>query len=142
MPADILKKLPKTATVKFFKPEAKIFWFLDSISPKSKTSLSYLGNLDQKEKNYGLIANLASRVLLLILAKSNLDIKTSSSIRGNNLQTWQFAKIKSQSSAFTLDNLKAFFNGILKADLMIKTGATAQSEEILVSLLLIKYLKV
>lgn len=140
--ADILKKLPKTATLEVFKPQPKSFWFLDSITPKSKMSLANLDSLEQKEKSYGLLTSLASRVLLLILAKTNLDIKTSSAVSGYNLQPWQFAKIKSQSSTFTLDNLKAFFNGILKADMMIKTGSTALTDEVLVSLLLIKYLKV
>lgn len=140
--ADILKKLPKTVTIELFKPEPKSFWFLDSITPKSKTSLLNLNRLDQKEKNYGLLSSLASRVLLLILAKLNLDIQTSSKISGFNLQPWQWSKIQSQSSTFSEDNLKAFFNGILKADLLIKSGSTAQSEEVLASLLLIKYLKV
>ena len=139
--ADILRKLPITASVELFKPEPKSFWFLDSVSPKSKMSLSYLDSLDQKEKSYGLLPGLASRILLLILAKTNIDLKTLSAISGYNLQPWQFAKIKSQSAKFAEDNLKAFFNGILKADLMIKSGSTALSEDILVSLLLVKYLK-
>lgn len=139
---DILKKLPKSATIELFKPEPKSFWFLDSLIPNSKISLANLGSLDQKEKKYGLLSSLASRVLLLTLAKTNLDLKTSSSICGYNLQSWQWEKIKRQSQGFSLENLKAFFNGILKADMMIKTGTTNLEEESLASLLLIKYLKV
>lgn len=139
---DILKKLPKSATIELFKPEPKSFWFLDSITPKSKMSLTKLGTLDQKEKNYNLLSSLASRALLLVLAKKNLDIKTSSAVTGYNLQPWQWTKIKNQASPFTQENLKAFFNGILKADMMIKTGRTSLSVETLASLLLIKYLKV
>lgn len=139
---DILKKLPKSATIEFFKPEPKSFWFLDSLLPNSKISLTKLNSLDQKEKNYGLLSSLASRVLLLTLAKSNLDLKTASGICGYNLQSWQWEKIKRQSQEFSLENLKAFFTGILKADMLIKTGTTNLDEESLASLLLIKYLKV
>lgn len=139
---DILKKLPKSATVEFFKPEPKSFWFLDSVVPNSKISLSKLNGLEEKDKGYSLLSSLSSRVLLLVLAKKGLDIKTSSVVSGYNLQPWQWTKIKSQASSFTMDNLKAFFSGILKADMMIKTGATSLPEETLISLLLIKYLKV
>lgn len=139
---DILKKLPKSATIEFFKPEPKSFWFLDSILPYSKTSLSKLQELEKEDKGHSLLSSLASRALLLVLAKKNLDIKTSSAVSGYNLQPWQWTKIKTQASSFSLENLKAFFNGILKADLMIKTGVTSLPEETIISLLLVKYLRI
>lgn len=140
--ADILKKLPKDAIIEVFKPEPKSFWFLDSITPNSKISLSKLKSLEGQENGRGLLASIASRVLLLVLAKSDFDLKTSSQVTGYNLQDWQWGKIKNQAAHFSLEGLTAFFNGILKADLMIKTGVTSASEATLASLLLIKYLRV
>lgn len=140
--SEIVSHLSKTAEIETFKPEPKLFWFLDSVSPNSKISLSKLENLDLKDKDSGLIHNLLTRVLLLILAKYGLDQKTAATISGLNLQTWQWSKIISQSQKFSLQNLTSFFNGALKVDMITKTGVSSLSESTLTSFLLIKYLKV
>lgn len=132
----------KSAVLELFKPEPAAFRFLDSIIPGSKMSISSLISLDAKQKSHGLLSLIASRVLLLTLAKTGLDLQTVSSVCGYRLQEWQWQKIKYQASKFTDKTLYIFLNGILKADMLIKTGATSQSEENLASLLLIKYLKV
>ena len=132
----------RSAVVELFKPEPAAFRFLDSIAPGARISISSLISLDSKQKSHGLLALIASRILLLTLAKTGLDLQTVSSICGYHLQEWQWQKIRTQAAKFTTETLKAFLNGTLKADLLIKTGLTAQSEENLASLLLIKYLKV
>lgn len=132
----------KSAISELFKPEPAAFRFLDSITPGSKMSISSLISLDAKQKSHGLLSLIASRVLLLTLAKTGLDLQTVSAVCGYRLQEWQWQKIKNQAIKFTDVALHAFLNGTLKADMLIKTGSTAQSEENLASLLLIKYLKV
>lgn len=138
----VASKFPKDTIVEAFKTEPKSFWFLDSLTPGSKLSLSKLNGLGIEDKKRGLLPTIASRVLLLTLAKLNLDAKTASTVAGYNLQDWQWQKIQNQARPFTLENLKAFFQGILKADMMIKTGQTSLSEEDLASFLLVKYIKV
>lgn len=132
----------KSAVVELFKPEPAVFRFLDSIVPGSKTSIASLISLGVKEKSHGLLSLIASRVLLLTLAKTGLDLQTVSAVCGYRLQEWQWQKIKNQAIKFSDEALQAFLNGTLKADMLIKTGSTAQSEENLASLLLIKYLRV
>lgn len=131
-----------SAVSELFKPEPAVFRFLDSIMPESKMSISSLISLDAKQKSHGLLSLIASRILLLTLAKTGLDLPTVTAICGYRLQEWQWQKIKNQALKFTDHALHTFLNGTLKADMLVKTGSTGQSEESLASLLLIKYLKV
>jgi len=135
-----IKALAQLATIEVFKPEPIIFHFLDSLSPNSKNSLSLLQKLRAQGEN-PIIWNISARLMLLILAKLNAPKVLAQSLSGRNLADWQWTKIKSQAGVFSLDSLKGFLAGCLKADLMIKTGKTNLDESTLATFLLIKYLK-
>ena len=138
--SDLIKKLPQHTRVELFKPKAKIFWFLDSISNKSKFTLEKFWGLNFASEDK-VIWQLANRILLLMLAKKGANLETASKIIGKNLNDWQWRKIIVQSKQFTFETLYEIYNAILKLDLMIKNGSTNLHENTLISLLLFKYLE-
>ena len=136
----LIKKLPQHTRVELFKPKPKIFWFLDSISNKSRFTLEKFWGLNFASEDK-VIWQLANRILLLMLAKKGADLATASKIIGKSLNDWQWQKILNQSKQFTFETLYAIYNAILKLDLMIKNGSTNLHENTLISLLLFKYLE-
>jgi len=137
--SDLIKKLPQYTRVELFKPKAKIFWFLDSISNQSRFTLEKFWGLNFASEDK-VIWQLTNRMLLLMLAKKGADLQTASKIIGKSLNDWQWQKILNQSKQFTFETLYAIYNAILKLDYMIKSGSTNLNENTLVSLLLLKYL--
>ena len=138
--SDLINKLPQHTRVELFKPKAKIFWFLDSISNKSKFTLEKFWGLNFASEDK-VIWQLANRILLLMLAKKGANLETASKIICKNLNDWQWRKIIVQSKQFTFETLYEIYNAILKLDLMIKNGSTNLHENTLISLLLFKYLE-
>ena len=138
--AALVKEIQKVATVENFSL-SQIFWFLDSISPKSHRSLEHLHSFNLGP-DQNLIWQLANRLLLLILAREGASYELASKFTGRNLFNWQWNKITSQSKMFDLATLYAIYKGIVKIDFMLKTGITNLKENTLVSLLIIKYLSI
>lgn len=138
--SDLIKKLPQHTRVELFKPKAKIFWFLDSVTNRSRFTLEKFWGLNFTSEDK-VIWQLANRILLLMLAKKGADLQTASKIIGRNLSDWQWQKILNQSKQFTFEKLYAIYNAILKLDYMIKNGSTSLDENTLITLLLFKYLE-
>lgn len=142
-----LKSLAPFAQIETFKPEPLIFRFLDSLAPNSKTPFLILEDLQRQvigsagaAYSYPLIWHLASRILLLTTAKLGASPEQAASLAGRALADWQWQKIKNQAALFDLKNLKSFFAGTLKADLMAKSGKSDLDQMTLASFLLLKYL--
>lgn len=138
--SDLIKKLPKHTRIELFKPKAKIFWFLDSISNKSRLTLEKFWGLNFTSEDK-VIWQLANRILLLMLAKRGASLQTANKIIDRSLDDWQWQKILNQSKQFTFEKLYIIYNATLKLDYMIKNGSTDLNENTLVSLLLFKYLE-
>ena len=134
--ADTVKKLPPKTIVEIFKPPPILYNFLDTLEPGSRNAMRILPKLE----SYGLLWNFSNRILLLILAKDNLNRKETSKIAGRELFDWQWDKIQRQAQKFPPETLYSLFSGSLKIDYMIKTGATQMQENFLLSMLLSKYL--
>jgi len=132
-----VQKLQKFAKVEFFKEKSPIFDLLDSISPNSQIPLSILPKLTRDDN---LLWQLENRFLLMILSKLDTDIESVTKITKRYIFDWQWVKIKSQSSKFSLKTLLSLYNGSLKIEFMIKSGKTQLSENILLSVLFLKYL--
>ncbi|MBI2327458.1 hypothetical protein HYU92_04005 [Candidatus Curtissbacteria bacterium] len=138
VPASLLVKLKKYASIENFKPQPQIFRFLDSLSNDAKKALEQLSFLGSKETN--LIYHLTSRILLLILAKLSFNLEISRKVSGKNIADWQWEKYRLQAQRFNLKTLINLYNGALKIDSLIKTGATNLNGQTLISVLLLKYL--
>lgn len=133
------KKLQTLAKIENFKLPATIFRFLDSLAPGSKKPLVLLSRLEA-EKEEAMLWHLANRVFLLILARFGLNISEVSRINDRVILDWQWNLIVEQSRLFKLRSLLDFFGGILKADLIVKSGNTELDQITLSSLLILKYL--
>lgn len=138
IPPPTLVKLKKYASIENFKPQPQIFRALDSLSSDAKRSISAISLLDSKEAN--LIYHLASRTLLLILAKLNFNLESSRKVTRKNIADWQWAKYQVQAQQFNLKTLMNLFSGVLKIDSLLKTGATNLNDKTLISVLLLKHL--
>lgn len=137
--ASILKSYQNIAKIENYKLPQTLFYFLDSISPSAKKTLLYITKLDKDQK--GLSWHLENRFFQLILAKLNLSQKDVSQILGKNLAPWQWQKIINQAKIFDFDKLKSMFLAVLKIETLIKTGVTTLTENTLISLMFVKYLK-
>jgi len=135
-----LEKFKTYAKIENFKPKAKIFWFLDSISQRPEKSLAIFNSLDLDEKR-NLIWQLAGRILLLILVKLDASLDKVRKITGKNFEDWQWKIITRQAESFNIKTLLLFYRATLKVDFMIKTGATDLSETTLLPLTILKYLQ-
>src|SRR3989338_6091914 len=122
-----------------FKTPAKIFYFLDSLSHKSKQLMTKLKSLSDEETR-SLIWHLSNRVMLLLLAKLNTPIESVNMINGRPLQDWQWDRITKQAQSLDTKVLRKIFNGILKIDFLIKNGNTDLNEKTLISILFLKYI--
>lgn len=134
----LAKKLEKIARIQAFKVKSQIFDFLDYLSPNTKEALRLLTKLDSEETP--LIWQVLQRVLLMILYKSQVERDMASRLIGRNILDWQWNKIAAQSGKFELQSLKNLYNGLLKADYMIKSGRTGLDEKSLFVPLILKYL--
>lgn len=140
IPASKLLKVQKYANIENFKPPPLIFKFLDSISPSAKLSLYKLKMLDEST-NTNLLWQLVNRLLLLTLAKLGFNSQSASKVAGREVVNWQWLKISKQAGKFDLLTILKIFQGAVKIDTMIKTGATNLKESTLITILLLKYLK-
>lgn len=134
-----LNKFKNIAQIEKFKLPTNLFNFLDSISKDAKRPIYYLKQLEQ-EKTMAITWHLANRLLLLILSKLNLTDKEASQIAGRNLASWQWEKIKQQSTNLNLENLKKMFTATLKIETLVKSGKTQINQNTLLSLMFLKYL--
>ena len=135
-----VREYQKIANVENFSL-SQIYRFLDTISPNARTSLHYLQTY-KLGASENLIWQLANRLFLLILAKNKADYITASKLASSKLLTWQWEKIIRQAGMFDIKTLYAIYKGIIKLDLMLKTGTTNLGSNNLVSLLLLKYLNI
>ena len=124
---------------KEFKPNAAVFWFLDSLSPDFLKSVRYLPQISSDKKNL-LIWNLLLRVSLLIAAKSQVGREKSQAFFKRNIQEWQWDKITRQSDLFSLNKLIGLYRALLRLDYALKNGVSGIDEKSLVTILLLKYL--
>ncbi len=133
----LVSKLAKIARIENFKLPARIFQFLDSISPGYKKIIKDLLNLGQDPS---LIYNLQHRFLVLSLAKLKVDLSLVSKITAKNIADWQWTKIRNQSRKFELESLIKIYNATLKIDYLIKNGQTTLPPSSLLVAMLLKYL--
>ena len=139
-----ISKFKTSAKIEIFKLPTRLYLFLDSIVPGSKSPFSHLHELkDEGQEN--LCWQLSNRFFQLILAKKGTEYSSAveliSKTGKSKLQDWQWQKIKNQAYQFDIETLKALFSGILKIDYMLKNGSTNLEASTLVSMLLLKYLK-
>lgn len=137
-PAQI-KKFSGKAQIEEFKAKTFIFLFLDSIAPRSMVALSYLMKLDGEE---ALSWHLTNRILTLLLIKSAVSPNLVAKAIGRPVAPWQWERYTNQAKSFTKETLLSLYNGLLKIDYLIKTGATGIGQKDLISVLLFKYLRV
>lgn len=137
---DKIRQFKKFAQVEIFKPKSYLYSFLDALSPNSIRALKYFFLIEQ---SFGgsILWHMANRTLLLILAKRNLQLEKIQKIIGRKLEDWQWDIIKKQSALFINDDLIPLYSGIIRLDLLIKSGKTTMNEKELIPLLLLKYLK-
>ena len=135
------EKIKTDIQIKEFKPNATVFWFLDSLSPDFLKSVKYLPQISSDKKNL-LVWNLLLRVSLLIAAKSQIGREKSQAFFKRNIQSWQWDKISRQSDLFSLNKLVELYRGLLRLDYTIKNSVSALDEKSLVTILLLKYLQV
>lgn len=99
-----------------FKPGKTIFNLLDSFVPGNKQKVILLLHGLAQEQEEGFILIMISRhIRSLILAKSNLLSK--------NTSPWQAVKLKKQASLWTEQALLAFYEGLHRLDISMKTSA-------------------
>jgi hypothetical protein len=134
-----ISKLPKSSKIETFKPEPKIFYFLDKIYPKNKKVIEDLFSLNHNQT--GLLWQIENRVLLMILSQIGIKSDEASKITKRNILDWQWKKIKDQSDSFDLKTLVKLYNATLKIDLMTKSGKSNLSETSLTNIMLLKYLE-
>lgn len=137
----IAAKLPRTVIVEQFKKQSNLYAILDSIGQNPLTTIKMLHTTAEKDSEYSLIYMLTERIFLLVLAKSDFDVKAAGTLLKRPLAPWQWQKIRVQSAVFSLPILLSLFKGILKIDQMIKTGKTDMPPRTLIDLLFLKYLK-
>ena len=135
------EKIKTDVQIKEFKPNATVFWFLDSLSPDFLKSVKYLPQISSDKKNL-LVWNLLLRVSLLIASKSQIGREKSQAFFKRNIQSWQWDKISRQSDLFSLNKLVELYRGLLRLDYAIKNSVSALDEKSLVTILLLKYLQV
>ncbi len=134
--AATLAKFQKVASIEVFKKPAKIFWFLDSLSPSYRKNIKNLTAVLDEE---ALLWHVTNRLLLLTLAKLNLTTHDVSAFMGRNILDWQWQKTKSQALAFDLNSLLNLYQGLLKIDYLAKAGKTSLGEKDLIPFALLKY---
>lgn len=125
--------------VEEFKLPAKIFYFLDSITPSNKMTLVNLKKLSGNEETK-IVWQLSMRFYLIIAAKLKVSRSTAEKLFSRPIADWQWAKISTQAEKFSPQTLKALLSGVLKIDYLIKTGKTDLPIKSLISILFIKYL--
>lgn len=140
LPKPILDKFQNIAKIENFKQKSEIYWFLDSLGLNLQKSLALLHKL-QLEDNGKFIPLLTMRLLQLLLVKHQIPLETAKKIIGGHLEDWQWQKVLTQSKLFELNTLLLLYNGVLKIDLMIKTGKTSVDPKTLTSFLLLKYIQ-
>lgn len=139
IPALKLVPFAKIAKIQTFKLPPTLFYFLDSISPGQTASLHHLKNLEETETS--IVWHLTNRIFLLILAKLDFSTAEVAQTTGKNQAPWQWAKIKEQADRFNLDNLRQMLTAALKVDDLTKSGKTSLPQNTILSLMLIRYLK-
>ncbi len=139
IPAATLKLYQKAAKIENFKLPSSLFYFLDSIYPKSANVLANLQKLNESETS--LFWQISNRFLLLSMAKLGFSQYEAGSASNRQMADWQWQKIQTQAALFQKDTLNRLFSSSLTVDSLIKTGKTALPPKTLVSLMLVKYLE-
>src|SRR3989344_3830740 len=114
LPYSILKKVPRKWIVELFKTDPVLFKFLDSLGTNSKLQLSLLHQIPSGSA--AILWNISNRIILLILAKLNVDINSSSKIISRQIHDWQWRKIVNQARSFDFKTLYALFDSNLKIE--------------------------
>lgn len=108
-------KLPKRVIIKEFKPPTSIFKLLDACYPGNlKTFLNLLHQLPDKMEEGFIFIMLARHIRNLLLIKSGESII--------KLQSWQIAKLKTQAKHWPAEKLLAFYEGLYRIEVAIKTS--------------------
>ncbi len=108
-------KLIKGVTVKEFKVSESIFKLLDSCYPRNlKQFISLLYSLPERVDEVFIF------IMLVRHARNLFMVKLGSASK--SLQSWQVAKLKSQAYYWDTDKLGAFYDGLYKIDVAVKTG--------------------
>ncbi|OGD85925.1 hypothetical protein A2164_02645 [Candidatus Curtissbacteria bacterium RBG_13_35_7] len=134
----LLNQFIKIAVIEEFKPRQILYYFLDSLFSNTNNTFNYLSKIPQI--GFNLTWQLSQRLLLLIFAKNELDMKFASAYIDRNIALWQWQKIIMQAKKTDLVILNKMLKSSLKIDYLIKTGKTQQDEKTLISMFLLKYL--
>ncbi len=121
IPLRTLSSFPKH-TVKNFKIPGSIFYFLDSIKPGNKQSLTMfhdvLKTTEAQVIFFMIIRQFRLMIALFEKSKNNIeDVK--------RLAPWQRNKLFRQASLFGLDKLKKTYKKLYKIDKSQKTGSSS-----------------
>lgn len=133
-----INHLEKIGKLEFFKQKQDLFPFIDNIGINLKSSLVTLSKLQNAD---GLIWQIENRLLLMLLAKLNVDLASVVQITKRKVFDWQWDRVKRQAQNLSLQNLKNAYSASLKLDLITKTGRTDLDSRTLISAFLIKYLR-
>jgi len=124
-----VKKKFSKAKIQEFKLKANVFKFLDSIQPNSsKQSLVLLHQTLIKDPVELVFYFFSRRISQLIQTKDNHGLKGA---------PWQIGKLKSQTKAFSLDQLINLHQKLADIDFQIKSGQTDVSLTTQLDLLLL-----
>lgn len=140
LPKLILTKVSPSAKIELFKAKPQIFWFLDSMSPNLKATLTSYANLPASQRE-NLLWQITNRFMQLALLKSNIPKKIVSDFIGKSMAPWQWEKLEEQAKYFSQKSLMGLFRGSLRIDFLVKSGKTSLEVDDLLNLLFIKYLK-
>ena len=106
----------KAATIKELKPSETIFMFLDNMYPGNlKLASRQLNTLADRQDEGFIFAMLCKHIRNLILAKHKLQIP--------GVAPWQAGKLAKQASYWKDGKLEAFYEGLARIDVSIKTSA-------------------
>lgn len=108
-------KLLTCVNVKEFKPESTIFKFLDACYPGNiKQFISLLYSLPEKIDEGFIFIMLVRHIRNLFVIRFGGTLKS--------LQSWQTAKLKTQSRLWNDEKLISFYEGLYRIDQSVKTN--------------------
>lgn len=115
LPRSLLDKLPGSKKVEEFKFPKTIYAFLESLYPGNSAKAVML--LHQ------VLSNDAAEYVLALIAKYFRDLYWANLDSGSiPYPAWRVGKLKSQSSKFTMVELKSFIESLSELDMEVKTS--------------------
>lgn len=108
---------PKGATIKELKPSSSIFKLLDECYPGNlKQFMNDMNAVLESQEDGFIYAMLCKHIRSLVLAKAD-GLSTATS-------PWQKSKLSSQARLWTDDKLIAFYEGLARIDISVKTSSS------------------